>query len=71
MADRIRTQKSTHGGYYERPWVVYLDGQVLRDGRGGPRRFKTEFAARDAGTRKAAKQPASAGVAIPGEGKPE
>lgn len=49
MTDRVRTEQQTHGGRYERPWVVRVNGQLLRDGRGGTRRFKKEYAARDAG----------------------
>jgi hypothetical protein len=56
MTDRVRTQKDTAGGRYEREWVVFVDGQKLKDGRGGVRRFKTESAARDAGVRKQAQR---------------
>lgn len=35
-------------GYCPKPWVASIAGQVLRDGRGAVRRFKTKEAARAA-----------------------
>lgn len=49
--DRVRVDES-HGGSSttgERRFTVYVDGEMLRNGRGIGRRFKTAAAARLAG----------------------
>lgn len=49
MSARVVPERQVHGGRYDKPWIVRVNGQVLQDSRGGSRRYKTEAAASSAG----------------------